>query len=147
MASTKKTRQRGSALVELSLCLLTFFLLTLGGMDYAWAVNAYNFCASAAQDAVRKASVHGNSPNTSAWSVEDVRSYVLSEMVGLSPSQLTVTTCWSGNCPTSGFPPSGYNTPGATVTVTVAYVIQPLSGMAIKQNLTVSSTGQYVISQ
>src|SRR5579885_2750256 len=133
MRRHRNSRQRGSALVELSFCLMGFFMLTLGAMDYGWGIYAYNFCSYAAQDAARWASVHG-SQSSSPAAASDVTAYVLSEAVGLSTSQLSVTTTWNPN-----------NTPGSTVTVTVGYTIQPLAGIALKQNLYVSSTAQMYI--
>ena len=57
-------------MVELALCLLGFLMLTLGAMDFGWAVYAYNFCSYAAQDAARWASTHG-SLSTSPASISD----------------------------------------------------------------------------
>jgi Flp pilus assembly protein TadG len=138
--------ERGSAIVELSLCLLGFLMLTMGAMDFGWAVYAYNFCSYASQDAARWASVHG-SLSSSPAQVSDVQTYVQNEAVGLSPSQLTVTTCWSGICPTSGPPPTGDNTPGSTVSVKVTYAVQPLTGLGLNQAITVGATAQYVINR
>jgi len=136
--------QRGSAIVELSICLLGFLMLTLGAMDFAWAVYAYNFCSSAAQDAARAASVHG-SHSTTPWAISDVQTYVKNESVGLTKSNFTITPCWSGDCASTA-PASGENDPGDTVAVTVQYLIQPLTGLGIKQNFTVGATAQFVIN-
>lgn len=127
--------QRGNAILELALCFLGFLMLTLGTMEFAWGVYAYNFCAYAAQDAARYASVNGSlasSPATQA----SISSYVQNEAVGLNTSNLTTTASWKNNS----------NVAGSTVTVTVQYVITPLVGLAMKQNLTVSSTADYVIT-
>jgi Flp pilus assembly protein TadG len=137
--------ERGSAIVELALCLLGFMMLTMGAMDFGWAVYAYNFCSYASQDAARWASVHG-SLSSSPAGVSDVQTYVNSQAVGLSTSLLTTTTCWSGVCPTSGSAPAGDNTPGSTVSVKVAYQVQPLTGLGIKQAFTVGATAQFVIN-
>jgi Flp pilus assembly protein TadG len=137
--------ERGSAIIELALCLLGFMMLTMGAMDFGWAVYAYNFCSYASQDAARWASVHG-SLSTSPAAVSDVQTYVSSQAVGLTPSLLTTTVCWSGSCPTSGSPPSGANVPGSPVSVKVAYQIQPLTGLGIRQAFTVGASAQFVIS-
>jgi Flp pilus assembly protein TadG len=119
--------------VEHSLCLLVFMLMTLGAMEFAWAIYAYNFCAFAAQDAAHWASVHGSlspSPATQAT----VASYVQSEAVGLNWSLMTVVATWSPD-----------NNPGSRVNIAVGYTINPLTGLAIKSPLQVSSTAQVVI--
>ena len=137
--------QRGSALIELSLCLLAFLMLTMGAMDFGWAVYAYNFCSYAAQDAARWASVHGSlsaSPATAA----DVQNHITSQAVGLSSNLFTITTCWAADCMTSGSPASGENAPGSTVSVQVQYLIQPLTGLGLSKSLTVGTTAQFVIN-
>ncbi len=141
----RRKRQRGSAMVELALCLTGFLMLTMGSMDFGWGVYAYNFCSYAAQDAARWASVHG-SQSTSPATVSDVQTYVKNQAVGLVGNQLTITPCWSGNCPASGSPPSGSNVPGSTVTVTVSYQVNPLTGLGLTKPLNVSSTAQFVIN-
>jgi Flp pilus assembly protein TadG len=116
---------------------MAFILLTLGTMEFGWAVYAYNFCSYSAQDAARWASVRGSlstlsgAPATQA----SILAYVQSEAVGLDPSLLSVTANWN---------PS--NTPGSTVAVTVYYVVKPLAGLAIKQNIPISSTAQFVVN-
>ena len=132
-------------MLELALCLSAFLLLTFGTMDFGWGVYAYNFCSYAAQDAARWASVHG-SQSPSPATVADVQSFVQNEAVGLTTSLLTVSPCWSGVCPSSGLPPAGDNAPGSTVSVTVSYQVQPLTGLGIRQPITVSSTAQFVIN-
>ena len=127
-------RERGSTLVELTICLVAFLLLTLGAMEMGYAVYGYNFCSYAAQDAARWASVHGSQSSTPA-TASSVTSYVTAEAVGLSSSNLSVNTTWSPD-----------NNPGSTVTVTVSYTVQPLAGLAIPQSFNVGSTAQFVIN-
>lgn len=129
----RRSRQKGSAMVELALCLMGFLLLTLGSMEFGWAIYAYNSCSYAAQTGARWASVNGslsNSPATAA----SVTSYVQSQMVALDPNVMSVNTSWSPN-----------NSPGSTVTITVGYTVVPLVGLAIKNSFNVSSTAQMVI--
>ena len=132
-------------MVEMTLCGLAFLTLTLGAMDFGWGVYTYNFCSYSAQDAARWASVRG-SQSSSPAQVSDIQNFVQSEAVGLTAGLLTVTPCWSGSCPSSGFPPTGDNAPGSPVSVTVQYQIQPLTALGIRRTLTVSSTAQFVIS-
>lgn len=120
-------------MVELALTFMGFLMLTLGSMEFGWAIYAYNSCSYAAQSGARWASVNGSlspSPATAA----SVTSYVQSQMVALDPNLLTVNTSWSPN-----------NSPGSTVTITVGYTVVPLVGLAIKNSFNVSSTAQMVI--
>jgi len=134
-------------MVELALCFLGFLLLTVGTMEFGMAMYAYNSCTFLARDGSRWASVHGSQSQTAASCTAsqgvadgcpanstDVQNYVTSQSIGLDTSQFTVTTNWTPN-----------NTPGAEVTVTVAYNIVPLAGLALKQNMNVSSTSEYEI--
>lgn len=121
-------------MIELAFCLLAFFMLTIGAMEFGWGVYAYNFCSYAAQDAARWASVHG-SQSSSPATLSTVTSYVQSEAVGLDPSLLSVSANWSPN-----------NNPGSNVTITVSYSFSPLTGLAIKRPINMSSTAQFVIN-
>jgi len=145
-------------MVELALCLMGFLLLTFGCMDFGWGIYAYNFCSFAAQDAARWASVRGSqSVLSGAPATKDsITAFVKSEAVGLDPSLITVTTTWmngptysgcaTATPPTCSNTPAGYDIAGDYLLVTVSYTIKPLSGLTIKQDLLVSSTAQYVIS-
>lgn len=129
----------------MALCLLGFLMLTMGAMDFGWAVYAFNFCSFAAQDAARWASVHGSLSDAPA-SVSDVQNYVKNQAVGLTAGLLTTTPCWSGDCDPTTAPAAGENAPGATVQVTVQYQVQPLSGLGVTTAFNVSSTAQFVIA-
>ncbi len=121
-------------MVELSLSLMAFLLLTMGSMEFGWGVYAYNFCSSGAQDAARWGSVRG-SLSTSPATATTIDAYVKSLAVGLDPSLITTNVVWAPD-----------NTPGSTLTVTVGYTIKPLAGLALKSNIVVSSTAQYVVN-
>ena len=146
LAVTRRRRngQKGSAIVELSICFLAFFMLTLGALDFGMAVYAYNFCSFSARDASRWATVHGANSATSsncsgnpgiasgcAANSSDVSSYVSSLAVGLNPSSLTVTTTWTPD-----------TNPGAEVNVTVTYAVAPIAGLGFTQTFNVSSSSQ-----
>lgn len=156
----RRAKQSGSAMVELALTFMAFALLMFGIMDFGWAVYAQTFCYTASQDAVRWASVHGSESSTPA-AESDVQTYIRNEAVGLITSNVTVLTCWyttstpipsisanslpaagSANCPG----PTGNNSPGSNVLVVVQYPFSMLSGLALKQNLTFSSTAVSVIN-
>jgi Flp pilus assembly protein TadG len=132
-APARRSRQKGSAMLELALSFMGFLMLTLGSMEFGWAIYAYNSCAYAAQSGARWASVNG-SLSPSPATATSVTSFVQSQLVALNPSLMTVNTSWSPN-----------NSPGSTVTVTVSYTVVPLVGLAIQSSFNVSSTGQMVI--
>jgi Flp pilus assembly protein TadG len=141
----RRSSQKGSSLVELAICFLSFMLLTVGALDFAMAVYAYNFCYYAARDTSRWVSVHGaNSatPGTNcsgnpgiasgcAANSTDVSNHVAALAVALNTGNLIVTTTWTPD-----------TNPGAEVNVNVAYTVVPLSGLGLTQNLNVSSSSQ-----
>ena len=119
-------------------------------MEFGWGIYAYNFCAFAAQDAARWASVRGSSSVLSGAPAtnDSITAFVKSEAVGLDPSLITVTTTWMtpGPPPVTSTTPTGYDAAGDYLVVTIGYTIKPLAGLAMTQNILVSSTAQYVIS-
>ena len=127
-------RERGSAMVELALSLLAFLLLTLGSMEFGWAIYSYNYCSFLAQSGARWASTNGSMSPTPA-TLSSLTAYIQSQSVGMDLSLLTVGATWTPD-----------NNPGSDVTVTVGYTIKPLAGFAIKQNFNVLSTAEYVIN-
>jgi Flp pilus assembly protein TadG len=145
VASARRRSQRGSAMVELALTFLGFLLLLFGIMDFSWAVYIQTFCYAEAQDAVRWASVRGSESNSPAQGT-DVQTFVQSQAVGLSASSLTVKTCWLNSDGSSCDTPSGFNTPGSNVQVTISYPVSPLSYIGLVQGFTVSATGNTVIN-
>lgn len=139
-----RASQKGSALVEGALCLTVFLMLTFSALDFGMAVYAYNFCYYAARDATRWAAVHGAGSATAsdcsanpgiaggcAANSTDISNYVSGMAVALTTSKLTVTTSWTPN-----------TSPGAEVNVKVAYAVTPVSGLALTQSFTVSSSSQ-----
>ena len=138
--SSRRRRESGTAMIEVALTFTAFLLLTVGVMEFAMAVYAYNFCSYASGEAARWASVRGSqycnssTPALAALTSTDVSNHVQAEAVALDPSKLSVTATW----PTD-------NNPGSLVQVTVSYTVVPLAGLAISQNLVVSNTSQTVI--
>jgi len=140
----RRSNQKGSSLVELAICFLSFILLTVGALDFAMAVYAYNFCYYAARDTSRWVSVHGSNSATAsdcsgnpgmasgcAANSTDVSNHVAAMAIALNSSNLTVTTTWTPD-----------TTPGSEVNVNVAYAVVPLSGLGLTQNLNVASASQ-----
>jgi Flp pilus assembly protein TadG len=120
-------------MLEMGLCLIALFFMIFGIVEYSNINYANNFCAYAAQQAVRYASVRGSSsanalptsPSpcgtscTNEASGDPTTTYVQGLAVALNTSKLTVTTTWSS---TSG----NANAAGGTVTVKVSYSYSPL---------------------
>jgi Flp pilus assembly protein TadG len=127
-AKIKRPRkQRGSAMIELAITLMGFLLMTIGTMEFGWAIYAWQMCITEAQNAARWASVRGSG----AASADDVAAFVRAQSVGVN---LNVSTTWSPN-----------NSPGSEVLVTVTYNFVPMAWLAIQQSITFSSTADMVI--
>lgn len=133
----RRRRERGSAMLEVALSLSAFLLLTLGVMEFAMAVYAYNFCSYASGEASRWASVRGAqyvAAGNAAVTDNDVTNFVLSQGVGFNRGQLTVTTSWTPD-----------TNPGSVVQVRVAYQVLPLVGLTLGPGLQVANTSQRMI--
>jgi Flp pilus assembly protein TadG len=118
--------------------------LLFGIIAFGYAMYTYNFVSDAARDAVRYAIVHGSNSLDPA-SETDIQNFVKDELQGLDANELTVSACWQatgGSCETD---PSGNNSPGDVVAVTVTYDFQPIFGMP-DVVLPLSSSSQMVIS-
>ena len=137
-SAPRRKRQRGSALVESSLCFLGFIFLTVGLMEFSMAVYAFNFVTWVASDAARFASLHGNHSSAPA-SVADIRNYVRGQAVALVLSRLSIdedtSHIWQPN-----------NHPGSIVQIKVTYSVHPLVGLLMRGDMTVSSTSKMVIA-
>jgi Flp pilus assembly protein TadG len=131
--ASRRKRQRGSAIVESTLCFLGFIFLTLGLMEFSMAVYAYNFVTYVASDAARYASLHATTA-----SVADIKAYIRGQAVALVSSRLSIdedpTHIWYPN-----------KNAGSVVTIKVNYSIHPLVGLMIRRDLNVSSRSQVVI--
>ena len=128
-------RERGAALVEFGLGFLVFFSVLYGIMEFGRIVSSYNILSGATREGARYAMVHG-SASGSAASATDIQTVVRNWAIGLDSSAVTVTTTWNPG-----------NTPGSQVNVQASYTVTPFSGLILKNNLTLKSTSQMVISQ
>ncbi len=157
--AARRLRQRGSAIVESTLCFMGFMFLSLGLMEFSMAIYAYNFVAYAASDAARYASLHGSHSSTPA-TLDALESRVRNSAVALIRSRILVNknTDDQGN-PIEDTPdhPAGFspwiqangqenNNPGSVVTIRVTYQVHPLVNLVIKNFMKVSSTSQMTIS-
>jgi Flp pilus assembly protein TadG len=132
--SLGRRNQKGSSLVESTLCFLGFMFLTLGMMEFSMAVYAYNFVTYASSVGARWASMHGTNSATPA-TTDSVQTLVRNQAISLIRSNLSVATTWSPD-----------NQPGSIVQVTVSYTIIPLVHLALRNNMSVRSTSKVVIA-
>lgn len=132
--SRRRTRQRGSAIVESTITFLGFIFLTLGLMEFSMAVYAYNFVTYAASDAARYGSLHGFHSDHPA-DTTTLRTFVRDQAVALIRSRVQVESEWQPN-----------NHPGSVVQVRVSYTVNPLVRLMVRNSLAVSSTSRMVIA-
>src|SRR5437867_3089858 len=90
----RDSRQRGTSLVETTLCIVTVLSLLIAVVTIGQMVMAYTAVTNAAREGARYAMVNGaDSGRTITGS--DVSTYVQTKFApGLDPAQLTVTTNW-----------------------------------------------------
>ena len=135
----KKTRrgtsEKGAALVELSLCILLFFVTVYAIIEFGRFVYSYTVLAGATREAARYAIVHGSN-SSSVATADDIRTQVTRYAIGLDTSALAVSTTWD---------PS--NAPGGVVRVQATYDIAPMTRLIFDQGLSLSSRSEMVISQ
>lgn len=129
----RRRSQGGNYLMEMGLCLTVLFLMMFGIIEYSQITYANNFCAFAAQQGARYASIRGSgssnplptSPSpcggscTNASSGDPTTTYIQGLAVGLNTNNLTVATSWSSST-------GNGNAAGGTVTVKVTYGYNPL---------------------
>jgi Flp pilus assembly protein TadG len=128
MRAWRKRGRRGEALIEMGLCMMVLLVLIFGMFQFSQVAFANNFCAFAAQQGARYASLRGSSsinalPTsqtpcgtscTNEASGDPLTAYIKTLAVGLNPSNLTVATTWTSST-------GNGNAAGGTVTVTVTY--------------------------
>ena len=60
MSKTRRKHRRGAAVLEMSIILMTFLVLTMGMLDMGIGVYRYHIVAQAARFGARRAIVHGD---------------------------------------------------------------------------------------
>lgn len=124
----RNQRRRGEALMEMGLCMTVLLVMIFGMFQFSQVAFANNFCAFAAQQGARYASIRGSGsvnalPTSSSpcgtsctqeASGDPLTAYIKGLAVGLNPSNLTVATTWASST-------GNGNAAGGTVTVTVTY--------------------------
>lgn len=131
-------REEGASLVEMAIASSLLFAMMFGVIQMSLALYAYHFVSDAAREASRWAMVRGGScisnvsqaycSPTSSGSFgadnNDIQAYVQSLGYPFA-SNLTTSTKWLSGTPsaqvTCGTTPSGCNTAGNQVQVTVTY--------------------------
>jgi Flp pilus assembly protein TadG len=63
MSKTRRKHRRGAAVLEMSIILMTFLVLTMGMLDLGIGVFRYHIVAQAARYGARRAIVHGDKAN------------------------------------------------------------------------------------
>src|SRR5690242_11950321 len=121
----RRRRERGTALLEFSLAVVTILLVLFGIIDLGRAAFAYDWVSDSARQATRWAMVRGaqcsglsgGCPATK----NDITNYVKSLATGIDPSQVTVDSQCIGA--TVSDPPcaTGTATTPAYIRVTVHY--------------------------
>jgi Flp pilus assembly protein TadG len=152
--TARRRRQRGQALIEMGLTMVVLFFMIFGIFQYSQIAFANNFCAFAAQQAGRYASLRGaasatplpTNPSpcgtscTNASSGDPTTAYVQGLAVALNPANLTVSTAWSS-------PTGNGNAAGGAVTVTVKYVLNPTLASISANTFTLSSSSTIEVLQ
>ncbi|HYU79379.1 MAG TPA: TadE/TadG family type IV pilus assembly protein [Vicinamibacterales bacterium] len=125
--------ERATAILEFTLVAIVFFMITMGIMEYARMILAYDVVANATRDGVRYAAVRG-AQSAHIASASDIKTYVASHSMGhLSVSNVTVT--WTPN-----------NSTGSTVQVQSQYNFQSIVPLLPQDVVTLSSTAKMVIT-
>jgi TadE-like protein len=157
----RKSRERGSALLEYAFAMVVTFVLIFGMIDFALALYSYHFVSEAAREATRFASVRGHycSPDATPCQAQpdDIIDFVMGIVpAGINPAQVTVPTpTWTNpnNLPVCN---TFQHYPGCAVQVEVDYDFKflfpvnfyNLSPVKFGANtIHMSSTSQMIISR
>lgn len=141
--------QRGASTVEFAISSLVMLMLLFGILECSLLLYSYHTVSNAARQATRWAMVRGSDCVASSCpaTASSVKSYVLTQVPLLDPSQVSVTTTWSssnGCTVTSSAGPAG---PGCTVAVQITYPFQLQLPLIPISAITLSSTSQMVMSE
>ena len=151
----KKSKCRGSTLVEFAFLIPILFALVFGIIDFGRMLYSYHFVSNAAREATRWASVRGRDCSglngcPPGAAPADVSTYVQSIApmgIDTSPSKLSVTTNWvmpPNNLPICTTYP---NNPGCAVQVQVSYQFKFILPFLPTSGYRMTSTSEMIISQ
>jgi Flp pilus assembly protein TadG len=113
---------RGTAMIEFAFVAPVLFMLTIGTIDVGRLVWSASMLHHMAREATRYASVHGAEANN-VVDASDIETYVKNRLIGISGSEVTVTTTWTPN-----------NSAGGTVNVQLDYTYSFLIGKLVGLN-------------
>lgn len=159
---THRKRQRGQALVEMTLILPIALVMTLGLIDAGRAVYAHNVLSTATRQAARYGAVYGGSqhpsfnwaesgnhsgtyakPVPSTLPATTVTGTVAAAAVALDPAELSVEIASQVD---TGVPGCGQFSPGcSTVRVTATYTFRPVTPLFSSADVPLSSTATAAI--
>ncbi len=127
------SRSRGQSIVEFSLTLPIFLLLTLGTVEMGWLLYNNHTLSNSTREGARHAMVNGErSENENA--IVEVQEIVSEYASGLS-GPVTTTVA-----------PDPIGEPGTQVTVSASYEYQPIVGMIIGSgSLTLNSESTVIV--
>jgi Flp pilus assembly protein TadG len=110
-------RERGSAAVEFALVFPLFVTILFGILEYGWIFYQQFNLASAVRDGLRQGVTVGqtSTPDPKAFAVQ--RALADLQVVGVSSSNVTLTTQYNGTTPTK------------TLTLTAVMAYHPLIGL------------------
>jgi Flp pilus assembly protein TadG len=141
--------ERGSALVEFSVCTVVFITLIFGIVEFSYAIYSYNFVSNAAREGTRYAMVRGTNCTGSCTQISGcvhnqtcsaLQTYINGMAAGINTNNLTVQAAC---VPSAGVYTALPCNPGIPIQVQVQYtfyLFAPLSS----RSLTMSSTSQRV---
>jgi Flp pilus assembly protein TadG len=130
-----RASQKGSAILEFSLCFMLIFGLIYGILEFSRVVYSYTVLAGATREASRYAVVHGSQSGSPATN-SDIRAQVERWAIGLDTSALAVDTTW----------PTG-NAPSSTVSIATSYTVTPFTTLIMRNPITLRTRSEMVISQ
>jgi Flp pilus assembly protein TadG len=131
----RRTRQKGSIIVEYALVFLLFFVTVYAIIEFGRYVYVFNILAGATREGARYAIVHGSKSGAVATQ-DTVRDRVRQWSLGLNSSSVNVAVTWT---------PS--KAPGSKVRVQSTYTLTPMALLIFKTSMSVTSRSEMVISQ
>jgi hypothetical protein len=138
--------ERGQALIDFSLAIPIALLAVLAIFDFGRALYTYDLVTSAARIGTRYAIVHGSACGLPAPACpadqSTIKTYILSKINGIDPTQLTVVANWYPGPGCNAWP---YQGPRCLVNVQVSYPYTFIVNTTWSMNL--SSSSQMPISQ
>lgn len=160
----KKLRQlvretRGDSLPEFGISAIVLLMVIFGIMDFSRGLYVYHFVSYAAEEGTRYAVVRGSqfsgtSCSTQAYACDATSTDIQTYVRGLAPpgvtaSNITVTTTWSGKLPngTAGSCSTTKSVDGCMVQVKVSVPFQFVLSFLPSSSMTFTSTSQAVTQQ